>query len=53
MHDVGILPLHAPRPDRGVAEHAGPPAALLGRELEQLPVDDGVPMRFGRVWVSF
>lgn len=31
------------------SQHAGPPAALLGRALERLPVDDGTPMRFGRV----
>jgi Thioesterase-like superfamily len=31
------------------SQHAGPPAALLGRALERLPVDDGTPMRIGRV----
>jgi hypothetical protein len=30
-------------------QHAGPPAALLGRALENLPIDDDVPMRIGRV----
>jgi len=31
------------------SQHAGPPAALLGRALERLPVDDNTPMRVGRV----
>lgn len=31
------------------AQHAGPPAALLGRALESLPRPDGAPMRVGRV----
>lgn len=31
------------------SQHAGPPAALLGRALERLPVADGAPMRIGRV----
>jgi hypothetical protein len=31
------------------SQHAGPPAALLGRALERLPVEDGTPMRVGRV----
>jgi Thioesterase-like superfamily len=30
-------------------QHAGPPAALLGRALERLPVDGDAPMRVGRV----
>ena len=31
------------------SQHAGPPAALLGRALERLPMDGGAPMRVGRV----
>jgi hypothetical protein len=31
------------------SQHAGPPAALLGRALERLPVEDDSPMRIGRV----
>jgi hypothetical protein len=31
------------------SQHAGPPAALLGRALEAVPVEDGTPMRVGRV----
>ena len=31
------------------SQHAGPPAALLGRALEWLPVENGTPMRIGRV----
>ena len=31
------------------SQHAGPPAALLGRALERLPVENGAPMRIGRV----
>ena len=31
------------------SQHAGPPAALLGRALEQIPIDEGTPMRIGRV----
>lgn len=31
------------------SQHAGPPAALLGRALEAVPVEDGTPMRIGRV----
>ena len=31
------------------SQHAGPPAALLGRALERIPVDDGTAMRVGRV----
>lgn len=31
------------------SQHAGPPAALLGRALERLPRPDGRPMRIGRV----
>ena len=31
------------------SQHAGPPAALLARELERLPVGGRVPMRLGRV----
>jgi Thioesterase-like superfamily len=31
------------------SQHAGPPAALLGRALERLPADDAAPMRVGRV----
>jgi hypothetical protein len=30
-------------------QHAGPPAALLGRALERLPVEGDTPMRLGRV----
>lgn len=30
-------------------QHAGPPSALLGRALEAVPVEDGTPMRTGRV----
>jgi hypothetical protein len=32
-----------------VSQHAGPPAALLGRAMERLPTPDGAPMRIGRV----
>ena len=31
------------------SQHAGPPAALLGRALERLPIENGAPMRVGRV----
>jgi Thioesterase-like superfamily len=31
------------------SQHAGPPAALLGRALERVPVADEAPMRVGRV----
>jgi hypothetical protein len=31
------------------SQHAGPPAALLGRFIERLPAPDGVDMRVGRV----
>jgi hypothetical protein len=31
------------------SQHAGPPAALLGRALESLPLDGDEPMRIGRV----
>ncbi|CAN5488279.1 thioesterase family protein [soil metagenome] len=31
------------------AQHAGPPSALLGREIERMPTRDGVPMRVARI----
>jgi Thioesterase-like superfamily len=31
------------------SQHAGPPAALLGRALERVPVEGRAPMRIGRV----
>jgi hypothetical protein len=31
------------------SQHAGPPAALLGRAFERIPVLSGTPMRIGRV----